>query len=110
MKTFTFVVALVAALAGQTNAAGPMPANCNVGQQYCGFTLTNNGATHDYWLDQMRKAQPGLDESRRFDALYTCQAGNTLSYDDYCPRTGLACQPPESGKCGSTVNDCCAAK
>jgi len=62
-----------------------------------------------YWHHQMEIAQGGLEPGRRWDALWTCQAGNTLSYDDYCPRTGLLCQPNRSRKCNHPSNDCCAA-
>ncbi len=61
----------------------------------------------------METAQPGLARERRWDTLWICQAGNTLSYDDYCPRvTNRRCQPNNSGKCGPSTpfaNDCCAA-
>lgn len=62
-----------------------------------------------YWHSQMERAQPGLDMGRRWDALWTCQPGNTLSYDDYCPRINQLCQPNNSRKCGHPTNDCCAA-
>ena len=69
---------------------------------------------YNFWFEEMRKAQPGLEEGRRSQALYRCQAGvDRLEYVDYCPRIGQRCEPNSSGLCGPATpfpNDCCASR
>jgi len=67
-----------------------------------------------FWSEEIRKAQPGLEEGRRAQAIYRCKTGvDKLEYIDYCPRTGQRCEPNSSGLCGPATpfpNDCCATR
>ncbi|KAL8381993.1 hypothetical protein RB595_005990 [Gaeumannomyces hyphopodioides] len=105
-------IAAAAALAGQVTAQ--VGDTCFLRRSYCGGQLlAGQGQNYELWLARVDEAliADGLptDGTHRYNTLFVCIGPTSLGVAQYCPATGLACQPSNSDACGhnSAQNSCC---